>query len=138
MHSLQFVDYTSNDLPTYLTESARDKKFDYIIDAIGTSDPSLYYLTDKYLSPMGAFISVGPNIRAISLSEFRDMSKNAYHMCLPRFLGGIKASFKSVGLLCNLFLYGGVLNCTRIVMVMPQRKGLEELRKYVSDGRLLV
>ena len=89
------MDYTSNNLPTYLTESAQDKKFHYIIDTVG-NDPSLYTRSDKYLSPMGAYISVGPEMKVISLSEIGNIGKTLLYMCLPRVLGGVKASFGSV------------------------------------------
>ena len=88
------MDYTKVDLPKYLTEKYSASKFDYIVEAVGLSDPSLYTHSDAYLSPKGAFISVGPQPKGMSASELWNIAKTSFAMVRPKIVGGNKAPFK--------------------------------------------
>ncbi|KAF9566242.1 NAD(P)-binding protein [Agrocybe pediades] len=113
----EFVDYTKVSLPEYLREKGRTAKFDYILEAVGLSDPSLYTESDAYLSPMGAFMSVGPQPKGISLSEFWNIGKTLFAMFRPRILGGNKAQFINF-------------------VALNDQKGLQLLHDSVANGSI--
>jgi len=113
----EFVDYTKESLPQYLTANGVDKKFDYILEAVGIVDPSIYVRSDSYLSPMGAYLSVGPQPKNLSASELFNLVKTIKAMITPRFLGGNKARFVHM-------------------LVVNEQKDLEQFQEYVAQGTL--
>ncbi|KDR81832.1 hypothetical protein GALMADRAFT_152645 [Galerina marginata CBS 339.88] len=113
----EFVDYTKVSLPQYLAENNSTTKFDYIFEAVGINDPSLYTCSDSYLSPTGAFLSVGPQPKDMSLSEIYSFVKSVSAMFTPKLIGGAKARFINV-------------------MVINDIKDAEQFQRYVAEGSL--
>ncbi|TFY82743.1 hypothetical protein EWM64_g1270 [Hericium alpestre] len=56
----EFIDYTKQDVASYLKKNPPSPKFHAIFDAYGLSDPSLYSKSEDYLAPGGLFTCVGP------------------------------------------------------------------------------
>ncbi|KAF8911157.1 hypothetical protein CPB84DRAFT_1842406 [Gymnopilus junonius] len=113
----EFVDYTKVDLPKYLAEKFSASKLDYIFETVGLSNPSLYTRSDSYLSPKGAYISVGPQPKDLCPSEIWNITKTSVSMVRPKILGGNKAPFKLVSVLNDL-------------------QAATEFKQYVADGSI--
>ncbi|KAF8968381.1 hypothetical protein BDZ97DRAFT_1916217 [Flammula alnicola] len=113
----EFVDYTKVSLPHYLVKNNSNAKFDYVLEAVGLSDPSLYTFSDAYLSPNGAFMTVGPQPKNMSSSELLNISKSMVAMFRPKILGGNKARF------INVF-------------VRNNPDDNKEFQRYVAEGSL--
>ncbi|KAF9533497.1 hypothetical protein CPB83DRAFT_873547 [Crepidotus variabilis] len=112
----EFVDYTTVSLPEFLWQRAEEgRKFDYIFEMAGVTDPSMYTQSDSYLSPMGFYATVGPQPKGLYLSEIWNLMKTTLFWHLPRVLGGPKAPFK-------------------LVCLDYQREDLEQLQRYISEG----
>ena len=88
------MDYTKVDLAKHLSKAYSTSKFDYIVEAVGISDPSLYTWSDLYLSPQGMFVSVEPQPKGLYPSELWNITKTSLAIFWPKFLGGNKAAFK--------------------------------------------
>jgi len=109
----EFVNYTKVSVTDYLTEHGKEKKYDFILEAVGLADPYLYSQSNSYLSPNGAYLTVGPQPR--QFSEIWKIGKTIALSFWPAFLGGVKAHI-------------------RVPLVTPRREDLEHFREYVAEG----
>ncbi|CAA7265386.1 unnamed protein product [Cyclocybe aegerita] len=115
----KFVDYTKVSVLEYLESFTRtsNPKFDYILEAVGISVPTMYTASDSYLSPQGAFLSVGVQPKDTSLPELLNVAKCFVAMFRPIFLGGNKARW------INVFVFNHIEN-------------MDQFQKYVAEGSL--
>jgi NADPH:quinone reductase-like Zn-dependent oxidoreductase len=86
------IDYTSVNLPAYLSEKFSESRFDLVLDAVGSFD--LYHATPRFLKPTGEVIFIGSDIPK-SMGGWFSMTWNyVTAMFLPSFLGGTPRKFK--------------------------------------------
>ncbi|TFY68889.1 hypothetical protein EVG20_g3367 [Dentipellis fragilis] len=88
---LQFVDYTKQDIATYLSQNPPTPKFHGILDAFGLPNASLYANSEKYLAPGGIYASVGPQPHR--LGDVPKLLELLFDMVRPTWLGGVKRKF---------------------------------------------
>ncbi|EIW79204.1 NAD(P)-binding protein [Coniophora puteana RWD-64-598 SS2] len=116
----EFVDYTQVPLYQHLTSNPPAPKFDVIFDAVGLVDPSLYKHSESYLAPGGVYVSTGPTPDFTSWggsSGMRNMLSTVLAIARPRWLGGVKRSWK-------------------LVTVTHKEKDLARLRDLLAEGKL--
>ncbi|TFY78567.1 hypothetical protein EWM64_g5447 [Hericium alpestre] len=94
----EFIDYTKQDVPTYLQKNPPAPKFHAIFDAYGLADPSLYTKSESYLAPGGIFASVGPQPHGFS-GAFH-VGKLLWCSFMPALLGGVRRRWSFV--LCQI------------------------------------
>lgn len=80
----EVLDYKNMDLIETL--KAQGQTFDLIVDNVGT-DPKLYRLSDKFMTPGARFVQVGAKVNAKAVANL------AGNMLLPSFLGGGKRPY---------------------------------------------
>ncbi|KAF8162897.1 hypothetical protein B0H34DRAFT_299328 [Crassisporium funariophilum] len=112
-----FIDYTKVSLPEYLTKNAANIKYDYIFDAVGLIDPSLYTWSEAYLAPGGAFLTTGSQPKNLSLSEMWNTVKSVGAMFRPQILGGVRRRY---------------INC----VVFNNIEDNKEFQRFVSEGSI--
>lgn len=89
----QFIDYTQvGPLHTYLQKNPPSTKYNLILEATGTFDPSLYTFSKPYLAPNGVFLSVGPQPR-LEWKAVGQFFRLAGALFFP-FFTGVKQPFK--------------------------------------------
>jgi reticulon-4-interacting protein 1, mitochondrial len=86
------IDYTSVDLPAYLSQTYSNARFDLVLDCVGSFE--LYNASPGFLNPTGDFVLIGIDVPQ-SFREFLTLAYNlAFAMLLPTFLGGVPRRFK--------------------------------------------
>jgi hypothetical protein len=90
--SLKFIDYTKQDLTTYLTQNPPSPKFHAIFEAVGLADSSLYAQSNKYLAPGGIYVTVGP--QPSSFSDIPKMLSLVGLLLWPKYLGGVSGGWR--------------------------------------------
>jgi len=83
----EVLDYKNLDLIETL--KAQGQTFDLIVDNVGT-DPKLYRLSDKFMTPSARFVQVGAKANAKTVANL------AGNMLLPGFLGGGKRPYSFI------------------------------------------
>lgn len=111
----RFVDYTRGPVYEQLTKDPPTTKYHVFLEAVGTADPLYYTRSGAYLAPNGVFLSVGPQPGVGG--GYIGFTKLCLALLTPRFLGGVKASWK-------------------LVTVDDIREELEQFGKFVADGKV--
>lgn len=88
----QIIDYKKGPLYKQLESIDPPRKYNLILEAVGITDPDLYTHSNKYLAAGGMFITVGPHPH--SFAEFGQLLHLLSATMRPRFLGGVKASWR--------------------------------------------
>lgn len=84
----QFIDYTKGPVHEQLVKDPPSPKFHAFLEAVGTSDPTLYLRSEAYLAPGAVFASVGP--QPSLEGGYIGVARLILALCTPGFLGGVK------------------------------------------------
>ena len=80
-----------------LSKNLPDPKFQFVFDAVGLANPSLYSHSQKYLDRRGIFLSTGPfngsNPTGASTRDMWNIAKTVVNTLLPRVLGGVNRKY---------------------------------------------
>ena len=80
-------DYTSINLPSYLSQNYASSRFDLVLDAVGSLE--LFHACASFLKPRGEYILIALDIPS-SIGGFVAMFVDLVRTCLlPTFLGGV-------------------------------------------------
>ena len=93
-YQCQFIDYTKEDLATYLTKNPPSTKYHLFFETVGLPDASLYLKSKAYLAPGAAFVTVGPQPHG--LGDFGQLLRLFAGLLQPTWLGGVKSKYKYV------------------------------------------
>jgi NADPH:quinone reductase-like Zn-dependent oxidoreductase len=86
------IDYTTINLPSYLSQNYAATRFDLVLDAVGSFE--LFYASPTFLKPRGEYILIAMDVPN-SIGGFVAMFGNLVRTCLlPAFLGGVPRRFK--------------------------------------------
>ncbi|KAI0312731.1 hypothetical protein OF83DRAFT_1066723 [Amylostereum chailletii] len=110
----EFIDYTKQDLATYLVNNPPTTKFNAILEAVGLIDNSLYAHSEKYLAPGGVFVSVGP--QPGGFGDIPKIGKLIFDLVRPTWLGGVRRKFALIG-------------------VTPSQKDMESMFELFAQGK---
>lgn len=94
----EFIDYTKVDLTKYLVNWAPSPKFNIFLDAVGLINPTMYTSSGAYLAPDGIFVTTGPLPQKGSISEVWQLLKTFTAIMTPRWLGGVRQTYRHVNL----------------------------------------
>ncbi|KAJ7504506.1 hypothetical protein B0H11DRAFT_1852923 [Mycena galericulata] len=110
----EFIDYTQAPLVEQLKVNPPSPKFHVMFDAAGLADPALYLNSASYMTPGGAFVTVGawPNTRTAIGGMLRQAFEGFFR---PTWLGGVPRKYD-------------------LVLVNLGKKDLEAVRDLVAKG----
>ncbi|THH14714.1 hypothetical protein EW146_g5661 [Bondarzewia mesenterica] len=111
----EFIDYTKQDLATYLSQNPPTTKFNVFLEAVGLADDSLYVQSEKYLAPGGVFLTVGP--QPAGWASVPKLLKLCIDLIRPTWLGGVNRKWMAP-------------------MVKQKEEDLEAIRKLIADGKV--
>ncbi|KAI0311550.1 hypothetical protein OF83DRAFT_1177450, partial [Amylostereum chailletii] len=109
-----FIDYTKQDLATHLAQHPPEPKFDAILEAVGLVAGALYALSEKYITPEGAFMSVGP--LPGGMGDIPKLGGLVYGMVMPKWLGGVRRKLQILG-------------------VAPSQKDMDDIFALFAEGK---
>ncbi|EKM55673.1 uncharacterized protein PHACADRAFT_195714 [Phanerochaete carnosa HHB-10118-sp] len=111
----RFVDYTKGPVYEQLAKDPPTPKYHVFLEAVGTADPLFYTCSGAYLAPGGTFVTVGP--QPSTSGGYVGIAKLMLAIMTPRFLGGVKASWK-------------------LISVSNRPDEFQQLGKYVTNGKV--
>lgn len=125
----EVIDYTSVDLPAYLSQTYSNARFDLVLDCVGSFE--LFNASPGFLNPKGDFVRIAMDVPQ-SFWEFLTLaSRLAQAMLLPTFLGGVPRQFRMTRIKVTKEHIDGVGNLMQNREMTPV---LDSTWKFNDDG----